>query len=173
VAATTSATTLRNWLAALQRPVSAVHFSPEDQLIAQADQLLADAEGAASEALAAGRLYEETSRKGVSDFRLFERIKGYWERAGIEIDLMAICETRLRIRFDACKRNPDKLLGSLQPLRSNVEAFMSHHPQYASWIVEHCTIAPHIPPPLREKLIAQSLPDLWGSLLPPARNSNT
>lgn len=75
---------LRSWLMALQRPVSAVHFRPEAQLVAQADELLADAEGAALEELT-GRLYEETSRKGLGDFPLSERIKGYWDRAGIEI----------------------------------------------------------------------------------------
>lgn len=94
---------LRSWLAALQRPVSAVHFSPEAQLIAQADQLLAEAEGSALEELA-GRLYEETSRKGLSDFPLSERIKGYWDRAGIEIDLVAVSESTRRIRFGTCKR---------------------------------------------------------------------
>ena len=79
---------LRSWLMALQRPVSAIHFRPEDQLVAQADQLLVDAEGVALEELA-GRLYEETSRKGLGDFPLSERIKGYWDRAGVEIDLVA------------------------------------------------------------------------------------
>lgn len=82
---------LRSWLMALQRPVSAVHFRPEAQLVAQADELLTDAEGAALEELT-GRLYEKTSRKGLGDFPLSERIKGYWDRAGIEIDLVAVSE---------------------------------------------------------------------------------
>jgi AAA+ ATPase superfamily predicted ATPase len=156
---------LRSWLAALQRPVSAVHFSPEKQLIAQADQLLADAEGAALEELS-GRLYEETSRKGLSDFPLSERIKGYWDRAGVEIDLVAVSESTHRIRFATCKRNPDKLLASIPNLRKNVEAFMKHHTQYAGWTAECCAIAPTIPQPLAEKLktegvIPQSLTDLW------------
>ena len=161
---------LRSWLTALQRPVSAVHFSPEAQLIAQADQLLAEAEGSALEELA-GRLYEETSRKGLSDFPLSERIKGYWDRAGIEIDLVAVSESTRRIRFGTCKRSPDKLLASLPSLRGNVEAFLKHHMHYENWAVEYCAIAPRIASPLRDKLsaegvIAQSLTDLWSPLLP-------
>ena len=161
---------LRSWLAALQRPVSAVHFSPEHQLIAQADQLLAEAEGAALEELA-GRLYEEASRKGVSDFPLSERIKGYWDRAGIEIDLVAVSESTRRIRFGTCKRNADILLASVPALRTNVEAFLRHHTAYADWGVEYCAIAPRISAELSERLraeniIPQSLADLWHPLLP-------
>lgn len=54
-------------------------------------------QGSALEELA-GRLYEETSRKGLK--RLYYRsIKGYWDRAGIEIDLVAVSESTRRIRF--------------------------------------------------------------------------
>jgi uncharacterized protein len=159
---------LRSWLAALQRPVSAVHFSPEAQLVSQADQLLAEAEGAALEELA-GRLYEEASRKGLGDFPLSERIKGYWDRAALEIDLVAVSETTHRIRFGTCKRNPNKLPGSLDSLRANVQAFLEHHTQYARWTVELCAIAPTISPSIRQALagegvIAQSLTDLWAPL---------
>lgn len=100
-----------------------------------------------------------------------ERIKGYWDRAGIEIDLVAVSESTRRIRFGTCKRNPDKLLASLPALRGNVEAFMRHHTQYENWTVEFCAIAPEIAPSLSGKLaaegvIAQSLTDLWHPLLP-------
>lgn len=161
---------LRSWLAALQRPVSAVHFSPEHQLIAQADLLLAEAEGAALEELA-GRLYEEASRKGVSDFPLSERIKGYWDRAGVEIDLVAVSESTRRIRFGTCKRNADKLLASVPALRTNVEAFLRHHTAYADWGIEYCAVSPQISAELSERLraeniIPQSLADLWHPLLP-------
>lgn len=64
------------------------------------------------------RLYEETSRKGLGDFPLSERIKGYWDRAGIEIDLVAVSESTRRIRFGTCKRNPAKLMSSLPALRA-------------------------------------------------------
>ncbi|MDD2741861.1 MAG: ATP-binding protein, partial [Rhodocyclaceae bacterium] len=121
---------LRSWLAALQRPVSAMHFSPEEQLVIQADHLLTDAEGAALEELA-GRLYEETSRLGVSDFPLSERIRGYWDRAGVEIDLVAVSAATQTIRFGTCKRNPDKLLASVQRLKECAAAFLRHHRAYA------------------------------------------
>lgn len=159
---------LRSWLMALQRPVSAIHFCPEAQLIAQADQLLADAEGAALEELA-GRLYEEASRKGVGDFPLSERIKGYWDRAGVEIDLVALSEATRRIRFGTCRRNPAKLLASLPALRASVATFLKHHRAYADWMIEYCAIAPQIPPAIRDELsaagvISQPLTDLLAPL---------
>lgn len=152
---------LRSWLMALQRPVSAIHFRPEDQLVAQADKLLADAEGAALEELA-GRIYEEASRKGLGDFPLSERIKGYWDRAGVEIDLVAVSETTRRIRFGTCKRNPARLIGSLSALRAGAAAFLAHHVEFADWQVEYCAIAPKMTTEDRarlreEKVIAQPL----------------
>lgn len=160
---------LRSWLMALQRPVSAVHFRPEEQLVAQADQLLADAEGAALEELV-GRLYEENSRKGLGDFPLSERIKGYWDRAGVEIDLVAVSESTRRIRFGTCKRNPAKLAGSLTVLRADAETFLKHHGHFTTWTVEYCAIAPRIPSDIQIELeaagvIAQPLQNLLAPLL--------
>jgi AAA+ ATPase superfamily predicted ATPase len=158
---------LRSWLMALQRPVSAIHFRPEAQLIAQADQLLADAEGAALEELA-GRLYEELSRKGLGEFPLSERIKGYWDRAGVEIDLVAVSETTRRIRFGTCKRHAEKLLGSIAALKANVAAFLAHHRDYSSWQIEYCAIAPSIPAPVQAQLQAAGIiPQPLGALLAP------
>jgi hypothetical protein len=53
---------LRSYLAALANPVSAIAFRPLDGLIEEADQRLADVEGAALEKLV-GQLYEERSFK--------------------------------------------------------------------------------------------------------------
>lgn len=92
----------------------------------------------------AGRLYEEASRKGLGDFPLSERIKGYWDRAGVEIDLVAVSEPTRRIRFGTCKRNPVKLIGSLSGLRAGAQAFLRHHRTYVDWQVEYCAIAPNI-----------------------------
>jgi AAA+ ATPase superfamily predicted ATPase len=163
---------LRSWLVALQRPVSAVHFRPEVQLVAQANQLLMDAEGAALEELV-GRLYEEASRKGVGDFPLSERIKGYWDRAGVEIDLVAVSESTQRIRFGTCKRNASKLVSSLPALRHSAALFLAHHTQYAHWQVEYCAIAPHMPPDVVATLdaagvVAQPLQQLLKPLLTPS-----
>ena len=113
----------------------------------------------------AGRLYEELSRKGLSDFPLSERIKGYWDRAGVEIDLVAVSEETRRIRFGTCKRNPDKLLGSIASLRHNAGSFLQHHAAYKDWTVEYVAIAPtmsadHQRKLQQENIIAQPLQKL-------------
>lgn len=160
---------LRSWLAALQRPVSAMHFSPEETLVLQADQLLADAEGAALEEFA-GRLYEENSRRGVGDFPLSERIQGYWDRAGVEIDLVAVSASTRTIRFGTCKRNPAKLPASVPRLKACADAFVRHHREYTGWVTEYCAIAPDIPDVIadelnREGVLCQPLSGLWKALL--------
>ncbi|MCW2314204.1 ATP-binding protein [Rhodoferax antarcticus] len=110
-------------------------------------------EGASLEELA-GRLYEECSRKDVGDFPLSERIKGYWDRAGVEIDLVAVSESTRRIRFGTCKRNASKLLGSVPALRAGAAAFLSHNTAYVSWQVEFCAIAPQISTAIQSELHA-------------------
>lgn len=158
---------LRSWLMALQRPVSATHFRPLEQLLAQADQLLAEAEGAALEEMA-GRLYEEASRKSVGDFPLSERIRGYWDRSGVEIDLVAVSEQDRRIRFGSCERSPERLLGSVAKLKEDASAFLKHHQQFADWRTEYCAIAPTIPPALANELRAGGvMPQSIGTLLQP------
>lgn len=155
---------LRAWLSALQRPVSAIAFRPMETLIQQAEQQLAVVEGHTLEDLA-GQLYEERSRLGVGDFPLSERILGYWDRANVEIDLVAISEDEQRIRFGSCKRNPEKLLGSVTSLREGAERFLSLHAKFGSWQREYVAIAPTIPDHVRNALrdkgvIPQSLADL-------------
>lgn len=160
---------LRSWLTALQRPVSAVHFRPEAQLIDQADQLLTDAEGPALEELV-GQLYEELSRKSLGDFPLSDRITGYWDRAGVEIDLVAVSEPERRIRFGTCKRNPEKLMRSLAALKANAHAFLLHHKPFQNWAVEYCAIAPAIPEALGAQIAAEGVvPQALEQLLAPLR----
>ena len=53
---------------ALQRPVSAIHFRPQEQLLGQADQLLAEAEGATLEEMA-GRLARKPAARRSAIFR--------------------------------------------------------------------------------------------------------
>jgi AAA+ ATPase superfamily predicted ATPase len=69
---------LQSWLAALASPVAALNFRPVDDLVTTANQRLFDVEGGTFEKLV-GHLYEERSRKGLGDFPLTERIKGYWD----------------------------------------------------------------------------------------------
>lgn len=159
---------LRAWLSALQRPVSAAAFRPMALSIAQADERLAESEGFALEGLA-GQLYEERSRRGLGDFPLSARIQGYWDRGDVEIDLVALCEDEKRIRFGTCKRNPERLLGSVASLKGCAAQFLAAHRQYAGWSVEYVAIAPQLNATHRERLasenvIAQSLPDLTEGL---------
>ena len=130
---------LRAWLAALQRPVAAVHFRPLPELLAQADAQLARTEGYALEELA-GQLYEERSRRGIGDFALSHRVLGFWDRSGVDIDLVAVSEDEHRIRFGTCKRSAANLAESVPTLRDNAAVFLAHHPQYRDWTAEYCAI---------------------------------
>ena len=160
---------LRSWLVALQKPVAALSFRPVDPLIAQADQLLAEAEGQSLEFLV-GRLYQELSQRGLGDYPLSEQVNGYWNRAGVEIDLVAVSQDRRCIRFGSCKRNPEKLLGSVAGLKAAAQVFLDRHPQFKGWQVSYCGIAPNLPIATRlaleqQGLLPQSLTDLWQPLV--------
>ncbi len=159
---------LRAWLSALQRPVSATAFRPLEELVQQADERLATVEGFALEALA-GQLYEERSRLGLGDFPLSDRIRGYWDRGDVEIDLVAVAESERRIRFGTCRRNSEELFASLDGLRTGAEAFIQAHGRFRDWRCEFVAIAPEIAPDLRARLqqagiIAQDLNDLTAGL---------
>lgn len=155
---------LRAWLSALQRPVSAVAFRPVDALIDQADQRLSEVEGYALEDLT-GQLYEERSRLGIGDFPVSERIRGYWDRADVEIDLVAVNEEERRIRFGTCKRNPQRLPGETDALLRSAGRFLAAHPRFNNWRAEYVAVSPTITAEVRAVLagrgvIAQSLSDL-------------
>jgi uncharacterized protein len=159
---------LRAWLSALQRPVSATAFRPLDELIAQADERLANVEGYALEGLA-GQLYEERSRLGLGNFPLSERIQGYWDRGDVEIDLVAINESERRIRFGTCKRNPERLTPSIAALKAGARAFLRSHGRFQSWTSEFVAIAPTIPGGIRAALansdvIAEDIRDLTAGM---------
>lgn len=147
---------LRAWLSALRRPVSAVAFRPVEGLIDQADERLAEVEGFALEDLA-GQLYAERSRLGVGDFPLSERIRGYWDRADVEIDLVAVNEDEQRIRFGTCRRNAEKLANSVEPLMRSAERFLAAHPRFRNWKVEYVAIAPTVDHAARELLQARGV----------------
>lgn len=147
---------LRAWLSALQQPVSAVAFRPLEKLLTQADERLMQVEGYALEDMV-GKLYEERSRRGLGDFPLTERIQGFWDRSDVEIDLVAICGDEQRIRFGTCKRNENKLLGSIEPLKQAAERFLNAQPRFRSWSVEYVAIAPRISADLTEQLKSQDV----------------
>lgn len=144
---------LRAWLSALQQPVAATAFRPAGSMIKLANERLSDSEGHALEGLA-GQLYEERSRRGLGDFPLSARIQGYWDRSDVEIDLVAICEDEQRIRFGSCKRNAERLPGSMDDLKQSAVRFLQAHPRYQHWNIEYVGIAPKIPKEIRQVLQA-------------------
>ncbi len=147
---------LRAWLSALQRPVSAVAFRPLHELIAQADQRLVDVEGHALEDLTA-HVYEERSRLQIGEFAVSRRIQGFWDRGDTEIDLVVLNDDEKRIRFITCKRDAQKLPGSMAGLRRAANVFLSAHPAYASWEQEWAGVAPAIAPEVRNQMAAQGV----------------
>jgi hypothetical protein len=155
---------LRSWLAALANPIAAINFMPVVQLIGQADERLAEAEGPGLEKLV-GILYEERSRKAIGDFGLTSRVQGYWDRGDTEIDLVALNEVERRVRFGSCKRNATRLVATITDFDAHVARFLDAHPQLGSWQVEKVGVAPTIPPDVRTRLdeaghLAQDLVDL-------------
>lgn len=159
---------LRAWLAALATAVSARAFRPVEQLVAEADQRLADVEGGTLEKLA-GHLYEERSRKGVGDFPLTQRIQGYWDRADTEIDLVAVNDADEVIRFGSCKRDASKLLADVNKFKGHVARFLDTERKYQRWRTEYVGIAPSLNAEQRAILtghhfIPQDLSDLTSAI---------
>ena len=155
---------LRSWLAALANPVSAIAFRPLNELIDEADQRLADVEGGALEKLA-GQLYEERSRKGIGDFPLTHRVQGFWDKAGTEIDLIAVNDATESIRFGSCKRSPKKLLSDINNFKQHVERFLQTKPEYQGWTKQYAGISPALDAEQRailthHDIIPQDLNDL-------------
>lgn len=159
---------LRSWLAALATPAASVSFRPVDGLVAEADDRLARAEGHGLERLV-GVLYQERSQKGLGDFALTERIQGYWDRQGTEIDLVALDGDAKVVRLASCKRNPQKLLADLPAFDGHVARFLEAKPHLAGWRVEKVALAPRLKRDLRARItelgyIPQDLADLTRGL---------
>jgi len=160
---------LRSWLAALANPVSAIAFRPLGELIEEADQRLADVEGASLEKLV-GQLYEERSRKGIGDFPITHRVQGFWDKADTEIDLVAVNDATQTIRFGSCKRSPNKLVSDVNNFKQHVERFLQTMPKYQAWTRELAGISPVLDAEQRAVLashdiIPQDLNDLTAGLV--------
>lgn len=147
---------LRSWLAALANSVSAIAFRPLDVLVSEADQRLADLEGASLEKLA-GQLYEERSRKGIGDFPITHRVQGYWDRSDTEIDLVAVNESTKTVRFGSCKRSPRKLLSDVNNFKRHVDRFLVALPRYQDWTRQYVGIAPVLDAEQRTILITHDV----------------
>ncbi|MBI4699817.1 MAG: ATP-binding protein [Deltaproteobacteria bacterium] len=166
---------LRSWLSALQTAAAAVHFRPVPELVADADARLQTAEGHGLERLAA-TLYQERSRKGVGDFRLTQRIAGYWDKADrassrVEIDLVALDEQSRILRLGSCKRSPDKLVRDLGAFDGHVGRFLAAMPRFTGWTIEKVAVAPALSREHRRAIaaagyVAQDLEDLTRGLTP-------
>jgi hypothetical protein len=72
----------------------------------------------------ASQLYEEQSRNGVGGFPITHRVQGFWDKADIEIDLVAINETTETIRFGSCKRSPSKVIADVNNFERHVSRFI-------------------------------------------------
>jgi uncharacterized protein len=134
---------LAAWLAALASRVSARTFRPVEQLVAEADERLETVEGIGLEKLV-GQLYEERSRRGIGDFPLSRRIRGYWDKKGTEIDLVAVNDDAKRIRFGSCKRSPSKLLSDVTNFKGHVDRFLNENRTYRGWNVEYVGVSPRL-----------------------------
>jgi len=159
---------LRSWLAALAVPTASVNFRPLDGLVEDADRRLQEAEGHGLERLVA-TLYEERSRKGLPGFALTERIHGYWDRHGTEIDLVLMNEGSRTVRLVSCKRNPRKLVADLPTFDEHIRRFLLASPRLAGWNAEKVAIAPRLEPEHRDAILArgylaEDLLDLTASL---------
>lgn len=147
---------LAAWLAALASNVSALAFSPIDNLVANAEDRLNEVEGHAFEKLV-GQLYEERSRKGLGDFALSSRIQGYWDSADTELDLVALDEPGQRIRFGSCKRSEEKLVKDISNFSGHVQRFMAQFPRFAGWRTELVGFSPVISAATRKELARRSV----------------
>ena len=131
---------LRSWLAALAAPAASVSFRPVEGLVQEADTRLMDAEGHGLEKLV-GTLYEERSRKGVGDFPLTQRVQGFWDRGGTELDLVALNEHERVVRLGTCKRSADRLAPDFARFDGHIERFLELSDRLRGWRVEKVAIA--------------------------------
>jgi uncharacterized protein len=134
---------LRAWLAALAQPVSAQAFRPVEELVAEADTRLADVEGYALEKMVA-TLVEERGRRGLGPIRMTEHIKGYWDRAGIEIDFVAKDDQSQSLWLGSCRRNPDKLVAAARALDGHASRLLLGRPDLGGFKVTKLGMAPTI-----------------------------
>jgi uncharacterized protein len=130
---------LRSWLAALATPAASVSFRPVDELVREANERLAEAEGRGFEQLV-GTLYEERSRKGMEGFRLTERVQGFWDRGDTEIDLVALNEHDRIVRLATCKRAAERLVPDLGRFDAHIASFLERTGRLRGWRVEKAAI---------------------------------
>jgi len=85
-------------------------------------------------------LYEERSRKGLAGFRLTERVRGFWDRGGTEIDLVALNEDDRVVRLGTCKRSAERLASDLATFDGHIARFVESAERTRGWRVEKVAI---------------------------------
>jgi hypothetical protein len=106
----------------------------------EADERLADAEGHGLEKLV-GALYEERSRKRLAGFRLSQRVQGFSDRGGTEIDLVALDEEDRTVRLGSCRRSAERLAPDYERSDRHVARFLALSDRVRGWRVEKAAIA--------------------------------
>lgn len=159
---------LRSWLAALAAPAASVRFRPIEGLVREADTRLMDSEGHGLEKLV-GTLYEERSRKGVGDFALTQRVQGFWDRSGTELDLVALNESDRVVRLGTCKRSADRLAPDFARFDGHIDRFLGLSDRVRGWKVEKVALTSRHDDVSRRAAeragyIAQDLDDLTNGL---------
>ncbi|MEO0035004.1 MAG: hypothetical protein RLZZ501_1027, partial [Pseudomonadota bacterium] len=164
---------LTAWLGALKRNVEAARIMPLDQPLARADADLAGIEGFAFERMIR-QLTVEASRRGVGDFALSEMVRGYWDSADTEIDLVALDGEARIVRFGSCKRAAAKHDGQgLAGFDGHVARFLASQAgrPVAGWTVEKALYSPVFPAEQRQGLesrgyLCRDLADFRNALFP-------
>ena len=149
---------LRAWTAALHPACMAARTRPSVEVARVLIPRLSTLEGRAFEELV-HMASEETSRAGVSDFPLTDRVGGYWKRprrgGEIEIDLIARNDETRQVRFGSCKRNPrEHDDDSLASFRRHVKRFLrtDEGRRFSDWDQEWALYSPRFAPRQRERL---------------------
>jgi AAA+ ATPase superfamily predicted ATPase len=136
---------LQAWLGAIADPIALSGVRPTDALIAVADARLTELDGRVLAQLAAW-LLNERSRLGLDDFQLGAPVRGWWDRALTEVDLVAEDAEGRRLRLGSCKRSADRLVADLPRFDGHVARMLKANPRLAGHRLEKLAIAPALAP---------------------------
>lgn len=147
------------WLAVAKPAKAAARMKPMEKVLPAALNRLAALEGLAFEKWIR-QLHVETSRKGLGDFAISDLKLGFWNRPrdvanSIEIDLVALDQENLRIRFGSCKRTEHAHDGlALIKFEQHIAAFLAtrQYREIATWHIEKALFAPVFSPTTRAVL---------------------
>lgn len=159
---------LASWLGGIADPVALEGIRDTPGLVREASEGLKTLEGQALERLVSA-LYASRSRAGLGDFPLTELVRGWWDRAGTEIDLVAVDDRARRLRLGSCKRSPDRLVADLGRFNGHIDRFLEAMPRFRDWAVERVALAPRLTAGHRAAIqgagyLAQDLVDLTEGL---------